>query len=260
MARADRRASRLLYSCGIRDGDRGHPTEAEAGALISGTRMCMSDEGMGPGPDPVAPDLEAVLDPDSLGERTPEIAIAVPPGAHLVEIVGVGLHVRGFMRSMHGGRFSDQVNLSVSALHLYEAGLVDKAGHVHSVLSEDLFITKRQIVLISELRAQETTRHDFLIPKTPREFVAVAPGFVITAQIHLAEQAAADLFFESEEPPFIPLTRVEVRGRLGERWKTRYDFALLNRAQVSAMGLRPMGSVAGRRGQRWDMRMDGPGH
>jgi hypothetical protein len=220
----------------------------------------MSAQHPGHGPDRVGSEADAALDPDSLGEATPEIAIAVPPGAHLVEIIGVGLHVRGYMRSMHGGRFSDQVNMSISALHLYEAGLVDRAGHVHSVLSEDLFITKRQIVLISELRGESVSRPDFVIPKTPREFVAVAPGFVITAQIHLAEQAAADLYFESEEPPFIPLTAVEVRGRLGDAFRTRYAFSLLNRSQVSAMGLRPMGSVAGRRGQRWDTRLGDSGH
>ena len=148
--------------------------------------------------------------------------------------------------------------LSISSLHLYEAGLVDRAGHVHSIVSEDLSITKRQIVLISELRAPEAPRAGFVIPKTPHPFVAVAPGFVITGRVHLAEQATAQVFFESDEPPFIPLTTVEVRGRLADPFRARYDFALLNRSQVSAMGLRPMGSVASRRGQRWDPRLDDP--
>lgn len=204
---------------------------------------------------------EVDLDPDVAGETAPQIVLAAPPGTTLVEIIGVGLRVRGYMRAMHGGRFSDQVNLSITSLHLLEAALVCHAGHTHAILSEDLFVTKRQIVLISEvLPAGAPARTDFVIPKRPHPFAAVAPGFVITGDLHLADHAATDLFFESEDPPFIPLTNVEVRSRMAEGLRVRYDFALLNRSQVSAMGLRPMGSASARRGQRWDTRLDDLGH
>jgi len=173
----------------------------------------------------------------------PPLVLPAPPGSTQVEIIGIGLRVRGYMRQLSGGRFSDQVNLSLNSLHLYEAALVDREGQVHAILSEDLFITRRQIVLISELQGSERSAHpEAHIPKSPREFVAVAPGFVITGRLHLSEHAAADLYFESEDPPFIPLTAVEVRGRMGEGFRARYDFALLNRSHLSAMGLRPMGA------------------
>jgi len=186
---------------------------------------------------------EVDLDPDTAEASTPPLVLPAPPGTTQVEIIGVGLRVRGYMRQLSGGRFSDQVNLSLNSLHLYEAALVDREGQVHAILSEDLFITRRQIVLISEFQGSDRSAHpEAYIPKTPREFVAVAPGFVITGQLHLSEHAAADLYFESEDPPFIPLTAVEVRGRMGEAFRARYDFALLNRSHVSAMGLRPMGA------------------
>lgn len=188
---------------------------------------------------------EVDLDPDVAGTAEPPLVLPVPPGTTPVEIIGVGLRVRGYMRQLSGGRFSDQVNLALNSLHLYEAALVDRDGQVHAILSEDLFITRRQIVLISEFRTGERSAHpEAYIPKRPREFVAVAPGFVITGRLHLSEHAAADLYFESEDPPFIPLTEVEVRGRMGEGFRARYDFALLNRQHVSAMGLRPMGATA----------------
>lgn len=238
------------------------PAKRRAYARDPGSHVCMIEDEIEATQSTAADGAprEVDLDPDRVPEATPEMSISVPPGATLVEIIGVGLRVRGYMRAMHGGRFSDQVNLSIASLHLYEAALVDRSGHTHAILSEDLFITKRQIILISELRTQEVIRADYLIPKTPREFVAVAPGFVITGQVHLSEHATADLYFESEDPPFIPFTAVEIRGRLGEAFRARYDFALLNRSQVSAMGLRPMGSTAGRRGQRWDTRLDDPDH
>ncbi|MCU0504661.1 MAG: hypothetical protein MUE82_02640 [Chloroflexi bacterium] len=188
---------------------------------------------------------EVDLDPDAAEVTEPPLVLPAPPGTTQVEIIGVGLRVRGYMRQLSGGRFSDQVNLALNSLHLYEAALVDRDGQVHAILSEDLFITRRQIVLISEAQTGERSAHpEAFIPKTPREFVAVAPGFVITGRLHLSEHAAADLYFESEDPPFIPLTAVEVRGRMGEGFRARYDFALLNRQHVSAMGLRPMGAVS----------------
>ncbi len=185
---------------------------------------------------------EIDLDPDAVEAAGPPIVLPAPPGTVEVEIIGVGLRVRGYMRKTQGGRFSDHVNLALNSLHLFEAALVDRSGDVHAILSEDLFITRRQIVLISELLPGDpATTADYVIPKTPREFVAVAPGFVITGRLHLSEHAAPDLYFESEDPAFIPLTAVEVRGRMGEGFRARYDFALLNREHVSAMGLRPMG-------------------
>jgi hypothetical protein len=191
------------------------------------------------------PPREVDLDPDAAEESEPALVLPAPAGTTQVEIIGVGLRVRGYMRQLSGGRFSDQVNLSLNSLHLYEAALVDREGQVHAIVSEDLFITRRQIVLISEVQAAERSANaDARIPKTPREFVAVAPGFVITGRLHLSEHAAADLYFESEDPPFIPLTAVEVRGRIGEGFRARYDFALLNRSHLSAMGLRPMGATS----------------
>jgi hypothetical protein len=230
----------------------------EGDARAAGARERMSTERNVAHPDP-GPEVD--LDPDAAQETTPEVVVAPRPGTTGVEIVGVGMRVRGYMRAMHGGRFSDQVNLSVSSLHLFEAGLVDRAGHVHAILSEDLLVTKRQIVLISELAGGEKPTHsDYVIAKEPHEFVAVTPGFVVTGRLHLSEHASADLYFESDDPPFVPLTLVEIRSKIGEALRVRYDFALLNRSQVSAMGLRPMGSVAGRRGQRWDTRLTEPGH
>lgn len=188
---------------------------------------------------------EVDLDPDAAEESEPALVLPAPPGTTQVEIVGVGLRVRGYMRQQSGGRFSDQVNLALNSLHLFEAALVDREGQVHAILSEDLFITRRQIVLVSEFQSLERSAHPAsYIPKTPREFVAVAPGFVITGRLHLSEHAAADLYFESEDPPFIPLTAVEVRSRMGEGFRARYEFALLNRSHVSAMGLRPMGATS----------------
>jgi hypothetical protein len=198
---------------------------------------------------------EVDLDPDAAEESMPPLVLPAPPGTTQVEIIGIGLRVRGYMRQLSGGRFSDQVNLSLNSLHLYEAALVDREGQVHAILSEDLFITRRQIVLISEFQGSERSAHpESHIPKTPREFVAVAPGFVITGRLHLSEHAAADLYFESEDPPFIPLTAVEVRGRMGEGFRARYDFALLNRSHVSAMGLRPMGASS----MDWDTLAESP--
>jgi hypothetical protein len=201
--------------------------------------------GPGPGTRPTPPLLEVDLDPDAAEGSEPALILPAPPGTTQVEIIGVGLRVRGYMRQLSGGRFSDQVNLALNSLHLYEAALVDREGRVHAIVSEDLFITRRQIVLISEVQAAERPAHaDTHIAKSPREFVAVAPGFVITGRLYLSEHAAADLYFESEDPPFIPLTAVEVRGRMGEGFRARYDFALLNRSHVSAMGLRPTGAAS----------------
>jgi hypothetical protein len=189
------------------------------------------------------PASEIGIDPDLVGPFAPSSVPTAPPATTHVEITGVGLRVRGYMRQTHGGRFSDQVNLAQRSLHLYEASLVDRQGHTHAILSEDLFITRRQIVLISELRTGRVNSDpEQYVQKGVRPIVAVAPAFVITGSLHLVPNASADIYFESDDPHFIPLTGVRVRWRLDDS-QVSYDFALLNRQQISAIGLRPMGAA-----------------
>jgi hypothetical protein len=189
------------------------------------------------------PASEIALDPNLAGRFASSSVPTAPSATTLVEIIGVGLRVRGYMRQTHGGRFSDQVNLALRSLHLFEASLVDREGHTHAILSEDLFITRRQIVLISELRTGRVHPDpEQYVQKGVRPIVAVAPAFVITGNLHLVPNASADIYFESEDPLFIPLTNVRVRWRLDES-RVAYDFALLNRQQISAIGLRPMGAL-----------------
>ncbi len=186
---------------------------------------------------------EIALNPDLAGPYASLVVPTAPPATTHVEIIGVGLRVRGYMRQTHGGRFSDQVNLALRSLHLFEASLVDREGHTHSILSEDLFITRRQIVLISELRTGRVRQDpDLYVQKGMRPVVAVAPAFVITGNLHLIPGASSDIFFESDDPPFIPLTNVRVRWRI-DGGSVQYEFALLNRQQISAIGLRPMGAM-----------------
>jgi len=187
------------------------------------------------------------------------LGAAIPADADVVEILGTGVRLRGFMRSTAYGRFSDHVNLSLSGIHLYEASLVDREGHTHAVLSEDLFVTKRAIAVLAALRTQRTKNPDAVIPKVPREIVAITPGFIVTGQVHLAPQASAIVFLESDDPPFIPLTDVEVRSRLGDGIRVRYAFALLNREQIAGIGERPMGVTGGLGAARVDTALDDPG-
>ena len=128
------------------------------------------------------------------------------------------------------------------------------------MLSEDLIVTKRAIAVLAELRTQRTRNPEAVIPKVPREIVAITPGFIVTGQVHLAPQASPLVFLESDDPPFIPMTNVEVRSRLGDGVRVRYAFALLNRDQVAGIGQRPMGAIGRRKGTRWDTSLDDPGH
>ena len=210
-----------------------------------------------PGAGALIPAREIELEPDLAGAGSPEVALVAPAGAHVVEILGPGLRVRGHMRAVGGGRLSDHVNLGLSALHLYEASLIDAGGHAHAVLSEDLFVTKRQVVLIGEPTFIAAASSGGVIPKSPHEIVAIAPGLVITGRIYLADQASVELFLESVDPPFIPLTDVEARSRMGTRFSSHYPFALLNRSLISAMGLRPMGVTSRRSGDPWAVRPGG---
>jgi hypothetical protein len=186
------------------------------------------------------------------------LGVAVPDDADIVEILGTGVRLRGFMRSAAYGRFSDHVNFSLSGIHLYEASMVDRAGHTHAILSEDLIVTKRAIAVLAELRTKRTRSPGAVIAKLPREIVAITPGFVVTGQVHLAPLGSALVFLESDDPPFIPMTNVEVRSRLGDGMRVRYSFALLNRDQIAAVGERPMGAKGGRKGARWDSWLDDP--
>jgi len=188
------------------------------------------------------------------------LGVVVPTDADIVEILGTGVRLRGFMRSSAYGRFSDHVNFSQSGIHLYEASMVDRAGHTHSIISEDLIVTKRAIAVLAELRTRRTSNPGSVVPKVAREIVAITPGFVITGRVHLAPEAAALVFLESDDPPFVPMTNVEVRSRLGDGVRVRYAFALLNRDQVAGIGQRPMGAIGRRKGTRWDTSLDDPGH
>lgn len=166
-----------------------------------------------------------------------------------IELVGLHLRVAGSLAIGYHRRLSDFVNDHLGLLQLREVTVLRRNGEPTRVHTPSLWASPEEVTLIAQPEAgpPPPVPVEFRIPKVSRTLVVVTPGHTLTGEVHIPTDAELDVFIESPDPRFVPMTDVRTRSLADRRVVARYDFALLNRRHiVAATELQP-GMIPGRR-------------
>ena len=170
----------------------------------------------------------------SVGPPTEESGGAV---ARHVEIVGPHLRITGRLDLGSFHRVTDLVNRSSSVLfHLSDAKVLLNDGQQSSLAVGDLWVSPAEITVIAETESSrdDRPRDVVIVTKTPRELAIVTTGHTLTGRVYTTPHATLEVFLESPDPQYLPMTDLRVRSLINQQIEAEYAFALVNRRHIIA--------------------------
>jgi hypothetical protein len=159
-----------------------------------------------------------------------------------VELVGSNLRVRGTVSLGHFGRLSDRVNYSRGFVHVRDARVLERNGDPTPLALAELYVNQDEITFIAVPHVVVDDRPSTgfgderpLVQKQRRGYIVFAPGHAPSGYIHVHSETALSTIVETSDPQFIPMTDVTTRSLVDATVESRFDLALINRAQMIAV-------------------------
>ena len=161
--------------------------------------------------------------------------------ARRIEIVGPHLRIVGRIDLDTHRRVTDVVNEQGGLIRLTDAKVTLGDGAPADLVHGDLWVSPAEMTVVAETdtRRDVRSRDDLRLTKAATALAIVTPGHTITGQVHMVTDASLEVFLQSTEPPFLPMTDVRVRSLFDRKDEVEYPFALVNRRHIVAAGPTP---------------------
>jgi hypothetical protein len=116
------------------------------------------------------------------------------------------------------------------------------------VTTPSIWVNLADVTLVGQQESVEPApAPEMRIAKERRLLIVVTPGHTLTGEVYVPVGGMLDMFIESVDPPFVPMTNVRTRSLADRRIITHYAFALLNRRHIVAATEPPAGVALDRR-------------
>jgi hypothetical protein len=173
----------------------------------------------------------------------------VAEAAEAVELTGPHLRLAGNITLGRFRRLSDLLNHHQGLLLVQDTTILRRNGSATRVTTPSIWVNPAELTLIGQASAATGAppAADTRIAKETRVLVVVTPGHTMTGEVFIPVGGMLDVFIESVDPPFVPMTNVRTRSLADRRIVTQYGFALLNRRHIVAATEAPAGLVVDRR-------------
>jgi hypothetical protein len=153
-----------------------------------------------------------------------------------VEIVGPHLRITGRLELGTFRRVTDLVNSSIGLFRLHDAQVLLAAGQTANLTVGDLWVSPHEVTVIAEIepRRDPRSKDGAYISKTATALAIVTPGHTLTGRIYAPPEASLEVFLQSPEPAFLPMTDLRVRSLIDRHVEADYPFALVSRRHLIA--------------------------
>lgn len=151
-----------------------------------------------------------------------------------VEVLTARMLVRGTLVLESFNRVSDCINLQHGLLTLKDVEFVSPRSQALAGPIPELLIHRDRIHVVGQREAPgHTGKPSERIPKVRCAVVVILLDFVAAGIVFLPLEGSLDVFLDSRDPPFVPMSSVELAAASGEL-VARYAFALVNREAIVA--------------------------
>jgi hypothetical protein len=153
-----------------------------------------------------------------------------------VEIVGPHLRITGRLELGTFRRVTDLVNSNIGLFRLRDARVLLRDGQSANLAVGDLWVSPNEVTVIAEMetRREPRSKDGAYIPKTSTALAIVTPGHTLTGRIYAPPEASLEVFLQSPEPAFLPMTDLRVRSLIDRQVEADYPFALVSRRHLIA--------------------------
>jgi len=158
-----------------------------------------------------------------------------------LELIGPHTRLRGNVRLGSYVRLSDLLNLHDQILHVADAVVLDPSGKEMADPVPALDVRLGEISVVVDLSGYmpPTPPEELDIPKVSHRLMAVTEGHLISGTFYIHPSAEASAYLLAFEPNWIPITGLKVQSLVVPSAKLESEFAVLNRAFVTATTVLP---------------------
>ncbi len=153
-----------------------------------------------------------------------------------VELVGTHLRASGLLEIGGFTRLSDYLNHVDGFFQLSDVILLTRTGVPTRVVIPELRVRLDEIALVGQREPEiHSTPDDHYVPKRRQRLLVMTAAHIVSGFAYLHEQASVTAFIDADDPPFIPMRDVRVRGLADRRLAGRYRFALVQRRHITGV-------------------------
>lgn len=153
-----------------------------------------------------------------------------------VEIFGDGFHIAGQIRTGRFDRLSDWINMQTGFIRVWDASPVHRGDPRRGDSSDrkgELWVRLGQIAVVAVRRIVQQDRPGApAVQKQSQKVSILTPGYSLRGHLHIHAHGSMKQFLETQDPHFLPITDVTVRGLADPEVVTRFPFAIVNREQL----------------------------
>jgi len=162
-----------------------------------------------------------------------------------LELIGPHTRLRGNVRLGSYVRLSDLLNLHDQILQVADAVVLDPSGQALTdpVPALDVRLGAISVVVDHSGYVPPTPPEELDIPKVSHRLMAVTEAHLITGTFYIHPSAEPSPYLLAFEPNWIPITGLVLQPLIVQSAKFEADFAVLNRAYVTATTV--VGDAAG---------------
>jgi hypothetical protein len=160
----------------------------------------------------------------------------------VIEVAGPFLRLRGRVSLARFNRLSDMINHNQGFLKLSAAHLLRRNGEESDLVIPELMVNQDEITFIAQEKPaapspQSSEAGGFGRPtmnRAPRQIVLFTPAFTISGSVYIFGETTIEAVVDTSDPRFVPMINVTTRSLADRRLVSHYEFALVNRTQVTA--------------------------
>jgi hypothetical protein len=170
-----------------------------------------------------------------------------------LELIGTHLRASGVVNTGRFRRTSDYVNMLDGFFAMRDVVLLTRTGAPTRVTMPELRVRLDDVAIVGTLTAPaeaQPTEVGVRVDKVPKRLVLMTRAHLIYGYAYLHEAASLLSFVDSEDPKFIPMSRVSVRWLADRRLAARYPFALVQRSQILGVATEGTGAPKEARAKR----------
>ncbi len=152
-----------------------------------------------------------------------------------VDIIGPHLRITGRLDMGRFLRVTDVVYNAGGLFRVMEATVLRHDGQPSDLPMGDLWVSPAEVSVIAEMESHSEPRpKDFVVDKVPVALAVVTSGHTMTGRVFITPGASLEVFLESSEPQFLPMTELRIRSLIDRQAEAEYGFALVNRRHIIA--------------------------
>jgi hypothetical protein len=160
----------------------------------------------------------------------------------VVEVAGPYLRLRGTVSLARFNRLSDMINHNQGFLKLSAAHVLRRNGEESDLVVPELMINQDEITFVAQEKSGPPSPHSGeaggfgrpMMERAPRQIVLFTPAYTISASIYIFGETTIEAVVDTPDPRFLPLISVTARSLADRRPVSHYEFALVNRTQITA--------------------------